>query len=106
MGHYKLVFTQKYDKKDQQRFLELEQNFIELEKRAPGMIPAKRYQPVLGKEPTNTLRWEAEVFSMEDAIKLLEAIEGNEEHSGLLEEQVGYIKDHHIEIFKEIEQGV
>ena len=34
---YKLVFVQRYDRKDQERFVKLEQKFIELERRAKKM---------------------------------------------------------------------
>ena len=99
---YRLVFVQRYDRKDQERFVRLEQKFIELERRAQNLAPARRFQPVLGREPTNTLFWEAEVDSMSAAVALMEAIEDNKEHSELLEEQVGYMKDYYVEIMKEL----
>lgn len=99
---YKVKFTQTFDKSHQDAFLAIEQKFIELEKREPSLAKGRRYVPVFGREPTNTLIWEAEVATIEDAAALLKSIEQNEGHDALLEEQIGYMKDYYMEVWKEL----
>ena len=99
---YKLRFVQSFDKGNAGAFLRLEQTFIELEKRDPKMACGKRYVSVMGKEPTNTMIWEAEFETMEAAVENLKAIENSTAHDELLREQIGYMRDAHIELYKEL----
>lgn len=99
---YKLRFVQTFDKKEETRFLELEKNFILLEERAGELTPGRRYVPVTGRQPTNTLVWEADFPSLEEAVACLNAIEGNAEHDRLLEEQVGAMRDAYVEIYRQL----
>ena len=57
---YKMRFVQTFDKANSERFLELEKGFVALEKKTPEMKVGRRYVPVVGKEATNTMIWEAE----------------------------------------------
>jgi len=100
---YKMRFVQMFDKGASKRFLELESNFIELEKRTPGMKCGRRYVPVMGREPTNTMVWEADYDTMEEAVQALQAIEGNTEHDQFLDEQIQYMRDAYVEIYRELE---
>ena len=99
---YKLKFTQTFDKCDQEAFLALEKKFIELEFNEPALVKGRRYVPVFGKEPTNTLIWEAEFPTLEEAVALLQRIEQSAGHDALLEEQIGYMKDYYMEILREL----
>jgi|GEM_PF-511219 len=100
---YKLRFVQTFDKKDSDAFLRLEQKFITLEENSPGMARGRRYVPVMGREGTNTLVWEADFSAMEDAVACLKALEENTEHDELFEEQVVYMRDAYVELYRELE---
>ena len=100
---YKMRFVQTYDKGASQKFLELERNFIELEKRTPEMKCGRRFVSMIGREPTNTMVWEAEYDSMEEAVGALQTIENNAEHDDLLDEQIQYMRDTYVEIYRELE---
>jgi hypothetical protein len=100
---YKLRFVQKFHKADQELFLKLEKNFIELERKDPRMPVGRRYLPISAKEPTNTLIWEAEFPSLEAAIVALQTIEGNSEHDALLDQQIGCMIEAYTELYKELE---
>lgn len=99
---YKLRFVQRFHKKDQELFLNLEKNFIELEKKEPRMPVGHRFLPISAKEPTNTLIWEAEFPSLEEAIAALQTIEGNAEHDALLNQQIGCMSETYTETYKEL----
>ena len=100
---YKLRFVQSFDKGDSGRFLEMEKKFIALEKQTGDMTCGRRYVPVMGREPTNTLIWEAEFTTMERALECLKTIEENADHEALLDEQTVYMRDAYIELYKLLE---
>ena len=99
---YRLRFVQHFDKKDSEAFLSLEKKFIELEKQENELIVARRFVPVSGKEPINTLIWEADVPTMADVTALMDAIAQDAGHDELLEEQILYMTDYYVEIYKEL----
>lgn len=99
---YKMRFVQYFDKSDSEAFLTLEKKFVELEQKTSGMKNGKRYLPVIGREPTNTMVWEAEFDSMEAAVSALQFIESSSEHDELLDEQIRYMRDTYVEIYKEL----
>jgi hypothetical protein len=99
---YKLRFIQKFSKADETAFLALEKKFAELEK-VDGSLPVgKRYLPVFGKEASNTLIWEADFSTLDDAFSTLMKLENNTAHDDLLEEQIKYMTETYIEIYKTI----
>lgn len=99
---YKMRFVQTYDKGDAAEFLDLEKTFIELEEKTPNMKKGRRYVSVIGKEPTNTMIWEAEYDTMEEAVKALQIIESNSDHDKLLADQIKYMRDAYVEIYRQI----
>lgn len=99
---YKMRFVQTFDKSNSQVFLDLEQNFIELEKNTPEMKCGRRYIPVIGREATNTMVWEADYDTLEEAVQALSIIAGNPEHDRLLDEQIRYMRDSYVEIYEEL----
>lgn len=99
---YKLRFVQEIKKGNQERFLELEKKFIELEMKDSDMPNGRRYIPIMGKEPTNTLIWEAEYETLEETMRALETIEANDEHAALLAEQIGCMRRTWTELYKSI----
>jgi hypothetical protein len=95
-------FVQYFDKCDSKAFLDLEQEFIRLEEKTPEFKCGKRFIPIIGREPTNTMIWEAEYDSMEEAVAALKLIEENTEHDVLLDKQIKYMRDTYVEIYKEL----
>ena len=100
---YKMRFVQCFHKRDEKSFLELEKLFGLLEENTPEMKNGRRFVPLIGREPTNTLIWEAEFESLESAMLTLKSIEGNHEHDALLDKQTPYIRDAFVEIYRELE---
>jgi len=99
---YKMRFVQYFNKSESQAFLDLERNFIELEKKTPEMKIGRRFVPVIGREPSNAMIWEADYDSMEEAVAALQIIENNSEHDELLDEQIKYMRDAYVEILREL----
>lgn len=99
---YKLRFVQTYDKMDEAAFLALEKKFIELEEKSANLKRGRRYVSVIGKEAVNTMIWEAEYDSMEEAVKALKTIQENPEHDALLEKQICFMRDSYVELYQQI----
>lgn len=99
---YKMRFVQYFDKSDSEAFLKLEKKFVDLENETPEMTNGRRYVPVIGREPTNCMVWEAEFPSMEAAVQALHTIEQNDTHDALLEEQIRFMRDTYVEIYQEL----
>lgn len=97
---YKLRFVQYYDKKDTEAFWKWEAEFKRLEEETPGLKLGKRFIPLIGREPTNTMIWEAEYDSLEDSVKVLKTLEENSQHDKLLEEQIKYMRDTYVELYE------
>ncbi len=83
------------------QFLELERLFIKLEETQSDFPKAKRYIPVTGKEPSNTMIWEAEFDSLEAACKALHIIESNTTHDELFGKQSEFMLDSYTEIYQQ-----
>lgn len=99
---YKLRFVQKIEQCNKEKFLEIEKKFIEFEKEQ-NMPKGRRYLPISGKEPTNTLIWECEFNTMEELIKQLNAIYSHPIHDKLLALQTPFMQDSYTEIYEAFE---
>lgn len=97
---YILRFVQQYQPSAARTFLELEAQFQELEYASPLLPKGRRYQPVSGSEPTNTLVWECEFASLADVQKALEKIAEDPAHTTLFEKQLQHISRMRTEIYK------
>jgi len=100
---YKLRFVQRIEQAKKAEFLELEKEFIKLEKSNSHLPQGKRYLPISGKEPTNTLIWECSFPTMEDLTAALNALSENSGHEELLQQQIPYMQDSYTEIYEEFE---
>ncbi len=98
---YKLRFVQNIDQPNKEKFLEIEKQFMEFEKNF-NMPQGRRFLPVTGKEPTNTLIWECEFETMELLTASLTAIYSHPEHDRLLALQTPFMKDSYAEIYEEL----
>ena len=97
---YKLRFVQTFDKKNEETFWALEKKFVELEEKTPELKRGNRYVPVMGREPANTLVWEAEYDSLEEAMNVIGLLENNDEHSELLRHQIAFMRDTYVELYR------
>jgi len=100
---YILRFTQQYQISNAQVFLELETQFQALEMHTPKFPRGRRYQPLAGGEPTNTLVWECAFDSLTDIEAALKIIADDPMHTELFEKQSPYIVQSRTEIYKEID---
>ena len=98
-----LRFVQRYRAADRDRFMELEAKFVALEKKRDAFPKGRRCQPYSGREPGNTLIWECEFPSLEDAQAALAKMEGDPEHDELFAQQVPFFKDAWTEIYEVLE---
>lgn len=81
-------------------YLALEQQFAELEQKTPGFPKGKRYIPYSGRESSNTLIWECEFPTLEEAQGALAFLLADDRHEDLFRQQAKYIVGTHTEIFK------
>jgi hypothetical protein len=73
---------------------------MELEEKTQELKVGKRYVPVMGREATNTLVWEAEYDSLDEAMNVLKLLENNQEHDDLLKSQIVYMRDAFVELYR------
>jgi hypothetical protein len=93
-----------FDITQEERFMELEKKFAELESRREDYPKGgKRLQPISGMLPCNTITWEKEFSSLEEAYAMVEFFRGDEEHEKLGELQRPLFKDFRIEFYKVLE---
>ncbi|MBL7697900.1 MAG: hypothetical protein JNK79_07065 [Chitinophagaceae bacterium] len=97
---YKLRFVQQFRQENAKEYLELEKLFVDLEKKAPGFPKGKRYLPVTGREPSNTLVWESEFETLKAAQDALTLIISDTRHEELFKKQAPYILGTYTEIYK------
>ena len=97
---FKLRFVQKIDQAKKDEFLEIERKFIAFEKANPHMPQGRRFLPVSGKEPTNTLICECEFETLEAVTTQLQAIYDHPEHELLLQQQIPFMQDSYTEIYE------
>ena len=82
--------------------MELEKQFAALEHR--GLIPkGERLIPLAGREPENTLIWQARFPNLSAAEAALRTIETNPEHTALHKKQEQFFEDTWVEFFKLLE---
>ena len=98
---YKLRFVQTFDKSNEKVFWDWEKKFVELEEKTPELKRGNRYVPVIGREPTNTMIWEAEYDSLEEAMSVIGLLENNDEHDTLLQQQIAYMRDAYVELYRQ-----
>ena len=95
--------VQRFDACHEREFMALEKEFAKLEAERPDYPKGKRLQPISGREPCNTLIWEAEFPDVEAARKALEFFEGDAAHEALLAKQRPYFRDVRVEFYSNLE---
>lgn len=93
-----------FDIAHEERFMELEKKFVELEHRRPDYPKGgKRLQPISGLSPCNSITWEKEFDSLEQAYAMVQFFRGDEEHEKLAELQRPLFRNFRIEFYKILE---
>jgi len=94
---------QRFDARYEREFMALEREFAKLEAERPDYPKGKRMQPISGREPCNTLIWEAQFPDLESARKALDSLQGDPAHEGLLVKQLPYFRDVRVEFYHNLE---
>jgi len=97
---YILRILQRFHPEDRAAFLRLEQQFAAMEKERPDFPRGRRSVPVTGREPTNTLIWEASFPTETAAQAAIGQMGDDDRHEALFRQQVKYIKDAFVEIYE------
>lgn len=97
---YKLRFVQTFKQEHAKEYLALEKQFEELELKYPEFPQGKRYIPCTGRDASNTLIWEAEFTTLEEAHKAQAFFLRDERHEDLFQKQVPFIVATYTEIYR------
>ncbi len=100
---YTLRILQRFDPRHEKEFLELEKQFAELEKQHPELPQGRRMKPFSGSEPCNTLVWQGEFPTLDEAQAALTAFSSNDRHEELLAKQLPYFRDVRIELYENLD---
>ena len=93
----RMRIIQRYDITKEKEFLDLERQFMLLERRRPDFPKGVRLKPLSGGEPTNTLIWEGTFPTIEAARKTLDFFSGDVEHEALFARQLPLFVEQRIE---------
>jgi hypothetical protein len=97
-----LRLIQRFQPSKKQEFLNLEKQFAELEHR--GILPrGERLISIAGREPNNTVIWQARFENLGAAEKALKLFETNPQHTELAIKQVPFFKNAWIEFYEVLE---
>jgi hypothetical protein len=94
---------QQFDVRKEKEFLELERRFAALERSRPDLPQGRRMKPISGSEPCNTLVWQGEFASLDEARKALDSFAADETHEELFAEQSQFFKSVRIEFYENLE---
>ena len=97
---YKLRFVQTFKQEFAKEYLAIEQQFEAYEKKTPGAPVGKRYIPCSGRDASNTLVWECDFPSLEDAQRAQAFFLSDSTHEDLFQKQVKYIIGTYTEIYR------
>jgi len=101
---YKLRFVQRFQQDKEKEFMALEKAFMRLEKMVKEFPKGKRFIPFSGREPVNTLIWECEFPSLEEAYNAVNFLGNDPRHEELFKQQVKFFTEAYTEIYKVIEE--
>jgi hypothetical protein len=94
---------QQFDVRKEKEFLELERRFAALERSRPDLPQGRRMKPISGSEQCNTLVWQGEFASLDEARKALDSFAADETHEELFAEQSQFFKSVRIEFYENLE---
>ncbi len=96
----RLRLIQRYDITREKEFLDLERQFMELERRRPDFPKGIRLKPLAAGEPTNTMIWEGTFPTLEAARRVLDFFSGDAEHEALFAKQLPLFVEQRIEFLE------
>lgn len=91
--------VQRYDITRESEWMELERCFAELERQRPDYPKGRRLQPLAAAEPCNTLVWECEFPSLDEARAALEFFDGDAAHEALKEKALPLFERVRVEFY-------
>ena len=94
---------QQFDVRKEKEFLELERRFAALERSRPDLPQGRRMKPISGSEPCNTLVWQGEFASLDEARNALDSFAADETHEELFAKQSEFFKSVKIEFYENLE---
>lgn len=97
---YKLRFVQRFVLAKTREFLEIEKQFAAFEEQYHEFPKGKRYLPLTGKEPANTLVWECDFETLEELHKTHQFLMTDNRHEDLFVVQSEFMLDAYTEIYK------
>jgi hypothetical protein len=95
---YVLRFVQRFRPADERAFMALERQFARLERRKRGLPRGRRSRPYAGREPANTLVWEAEFPTLAAAQDAVARLAADRDHDRLLKRQLPLFQEWWTEI--------
>jgi len=100
---YILRILQRFHPEDRAAYMQVEAQFAAMERRRDDFPKGRRSQPCIGREPTNTLIWESEFTTQEDAHAAIRLLSADAEHEALFQQQVKYVRDAYVEVSEVLE---
>jgi len=94
---------QEYDIRNEREFLALERKFAELERKRPDYPKGRRMKPLSASQACNTLVWQCEFPTLEEARAALSFFEGDAAHEKLFRKQVAYFKNVRVEFYENLD---
>ncbi|MDB5021252.1 MAG: hypothetical protein JWQ28_2379 [Pedobacter sp.] len=97
---YKLRYVQIFKQEKAKQYLEIEKQFEKYELGNPEVPKGKRYIPCSGRDASNTLIWECDFPSLEEAQKAQAFFLTDSRHEDLFQLQSEYIVATFTEIYR------
>jgi hypothetical protein len=97
---YKLRYVQIFKQEFAKEYLAIEKKFEEYEQTNPEVPKGKRYIPCAGRDASNTLIWECEFSSLEEAQRAQAFFISDSRHEDLFQQQAKYILGTYTEIYR------
>lgn len=97
-----LKIVQRFQTSKRIEFMELEKQFAALEKQGL-LLRGERMTPLAGREPGNTLIWQARFPTLTAAEAALDKIAASPEHTRLYDQQKQYMTDTWTEFYQTLD---
>jgi hypothetical protein len=97
---YKLRYVQIFKQEFAKEYLAIENKFEAYEQANPEVPKGKRYIPCAGRDASNTLIWECDFSSLEEAQKAQAFFIRDSRHEDLFQQQAKYIDRTYTEIYR------
>ena len=97
-----LKIIQRFQTGKRTEFMELEKQFAALEQKGV-LLKGERMTPLAGREPGNTLIWQAQFPTLSAAEEALQRIAASPEHTRLYDQQKQYMTDTWMEFYETLE---